>query len=524
MHYPHLRTAADTVAFHAARHPERVALICEGREVTYERLHRESNRSARALLDAGAGPGSRVAYLGKESEDYYEVFFACAKTGAVLVPINWRLTAPEVEHILRDSGAGLLFVEREYADAADRISGELPARPTLVALDGPEERGAGFRAWKAGQPEDDLDTHTATPDDPIAQIYTSGTTGLPKGVVLAHRSFFAIRDLLAEHGLDWIDWRPDDVSLISIPGFHVAGIWWAMQAFNAGVTSVAMRMFAAHDAVRLIREHGVTTTCAVPAMLQMMLSEAGVGPADFASLRKVTYGGSPISETLMLQCVEVFRCEVGQLYGLTESGNTALCLPPADHVPGSTRLRSAGRPYPGVEVMIAGEGGAALGPGEIGEICLRTPAVMVGYWGMKEATDETLADGWLHTGDAGYVDEDGYVYVCDRIKDTVIVAGENVYPAEVENALCTHPAVAEAAVIGVPDERWGEAVRAFVVLRPGRAAKPRELKLHLQGLIADYKSPSGYEFIDHVPRNPSGKILRRELRERFWAGHDRQVN
>ncbi|HEY9370009.1 fatty acid--CoA ligase [Streptomyces sp.] len=523
MHYPNLRTAADTVTFHAAHHADRVALVCEGREVTYAALHRESNRTARALLAAGIERGSRVAYLGKESEDYYEVFFACAKTGAVLVPINWRLTAAEVEHILRDSGAELLFVEREYADAVDRIRAELPARPTVVGLDGGEERGSGLRAWKAGQPDDDLDV-SAGPDDPIAQIYTSGTTGLPKGVVLAHRSFFAIRDLIAEHGLDWIDWHPGDVSLISIPGFHVAGIWWAMQAFNAGVTSVAMRMFAAHDAVRLIREHGVTTTCAVPAMLQMMLSEPGVGRDDFASLRKVTYGGSPISETLMLQCVEVLGCQVGQLYGLTESGNTALVLPPADHLPGSSRLRSAGRPWPGVEVMIAADDGAALPPGEIGEICLKTPAVMVEYWGMKEATDQTLAGGWLHSGDAGYVDEDGYVYVCDRIKDTVIVAGENVYPAEVENALCTHPAVAEAAVIGVPDERWGEAVRAFVVLRPGAAAKPRELKLHLQGRIADFKSPAGYEFIERVPRNPSGKILRRELRERFWSGRDRQVN
>ncbi|WP_338778158.1 fatty acid--CoA ligase [Streptomyces sp. DG1A-41] len=523
MHYPNLRTAADTVSFHATHHPRRTALSCEGRNVTYEQLHRESNRTARALLAAGVGRGSRVAYLGKESEYYYEIFFACAKTGAVLVPVNWRLTPAEVEHILRDSGAELLFVEREYADTTARIRAELPARPTIVGLDGCDDRGSSFREWKAGEPDRDLEVDAA-PDDPVTQIYTSGTTGLPKGVVLAHRSFFAIRDLLVEHGLDWIDWYPGDVSLISIPGFHVAGIWWAMQAFNAGVTSVSMRMFAPHDAVRLIREHGVTTTCAVPAMLQMMLSEPGVGPADFASLRKVTYGGSPISETLMLQCMEVLGCELGQLYGLTESGNTALCLPPSEHRPGSPRLRAAGRPYPGVEVQVTGEDGSVLASGAIGEICLRTPAVMVEYWGMKEATEETLADGWLHTGDAGYLDEDGYVYVCDRLKDTVIVAGENVYPAEVENALCTHPAVAEAAVIGVPDERWGETVHAFVALRPGMSVSPRELKLHLQGRLADFKSPSGYEFIERVPRNPSGKILRRELRKDFWADRDRQVN
>ncbi|MEU2622634.1 fatty acid--CoA ligase [Streptomyces sp. NPDC007157] len=523
MHYPNLRTAVDTVAFHAARRPQQVALVCEGREVTYERLHRDSNRSARALAAAGIGRGSRVAYLGKESEHYYEIFFACAKTGAVLVPVNWRLTPGEVDHILGDSEAELIFAEREYTDAAERSRARLPSRPTVVGVDGCQGSGLGFQEWRAEFPQDDLAVEAA-PDDPVVQLYTSGTTGLPKGVVLAHRSFFAIGDLLAEHGLDWIDWHPEDVSLISIPGFHVAGIWWAMQGFNAGVKSVAMRMFSAHDAVRLVRELGVTTTLAVPAMLQMMLAEPGVGPQDFVSLRKVTYGGSPISETLLLRCIETLRCDLAQLYGLTESGNTALCLPPADHVPGSPRLRAAGRPYPGVEVAVTGDDGTVLAAGEVGEIRLRTPAVMLEYWGLKEATAESLVDGWLRTGDAGYLDQDGYVHICDRIKDTVIVAGENVYPAEVENALCGHPAVAEAAVIGVPDERWGEAVRAFVVLGPGTTVKPRELKLFLRDHIADFKSPSGYEFIERVPRNPSGKILRRELRERFWAGRERRVN
>ncbi|MFY1587128.1 fatty acid--CoA ligase [Micromonospora sp. WMMD734] len=523
MHYPNLKTVVDTATFHAERHPDRVAIECEGREVTFAQLHRGSNRSARAILAAGVTPGSRVGYLGKESEYYYEIVFACAKSGAVLVPINWRLTPTEIEHILRDSGTELLFTEREFRATALDLQREQNQLRLVVDMDGEGELGAGFRAWTAEHSADDLDT-SVQPEDPIVQLYTSGTTGLPKGVVLPHRSFFRINDLLVENDLDWLDWRSDDKSLIGIPGFHVAGLWWALQALNAGVTSVAMRRFLSTEAATLIRESGITTTLVVPAMLQMILAEPRVGSDDFASLRKVAYGGSPISESLLRQSLDAMGCEFVQLYGLTETGNCAVCLPAAEHVPGSPRMRAAGRPMPGVDLRVVDADGVEVPQGEVGEVWLRTPAIMIEYWGLKEATDEVFVDGWFRTGDAGYLDQDGYLYISDRIKDTIIVAGENVYPAEVENALCKHPAVAEAAVIGVPDERWGEAVRAFVVLRPGQQATPRELMLSLKGLISDFKIPAQYDIIDKVPRNPSGKILRRILRDQFWAHVDRNVN
>ncbi|SDC79576.1 fatty acid--CoA ligase [Actinokineospora iranica] len=523
MHYPSLRTAADTIALHAAERGEQLAIICEGRQVSYGELGRRGNRIARALLAAGIAAGTRIAYLGKESEHYYAIFFACAKIGAVLVPINFRLAPEEVDHILRDSGAELLFCEREFHPTAVAGASELDSLRLVVDLDGDGERGDGLADWIAPYPDDDL-VVTAEPGDPIVQIYTSGTTGLPKGVVIAHRSFFAIRDLLAEHGLPWLDWFPDDRSLISIPGFHIAGIWWAMQSFNAGVPIVAMRMFDPGEAVRLIRELRVTTTLAVPAMLQMMVQETAATPADFASLRMVNYGGSPISETLLLRCQEVLGCALVQMYGLTESGNAAICLPPEDHVPGSPRMRAAGKPYPGVEVKVVDTAGNPVPNGQVGEICVRTPAVMLEYWGMPEATERTLVDGWLHTGDAGHLDEDGYVFISDRIKDVIIVAGENVYPAEVENALTKHPAVAEAAVIGVPEERWGEAVLAFVVPSPDAQATKRELMLFLRTLIGEFKVPTRYEFVEAIPRNPSGKILRRVLREQYWSHLDRKVN
>ncbi|MEU9884248.1 long-chain-fatty-acid--CoA ligase [Sphaerisporangium sp. NPDC051011] len=516
LYHPELHDVAAVTAFHAARRPDVPAIICAGRELTYAELHRESNQVAHAVQAAGLPPGARVAYLGQESIHYYEVLFGCAKSGTVLVPINFRLAADEVQHILRDSGSRLLFVDQDLRAVADKAS---PSADLAVVGADPED----FAAWKAPHPGSDL-APDAGPETPIVQLYTSGTTGLPKGVVLAQRSLFAIRDALASEGLDWIDWRAGDRSLIGIPGFHVGGVWWAMQGFSAGVTNVAMPRFESAGAVRLVRELGVTTACVVPSMLRLMLVEPGADHETFASVRKIVYGGSPISESLLERALPVFDCDFAQIYGLTETGNTAVCLPPADHVPGSPRLRAAGRPYPGVAIKIIDDAGAELPAGEIGEVCLRTPARMLEYWGLPEATAATLVDGWIHTGDAGYLDSDGYVYICDRLKDMIIVGGENIYPTEIENVLAKHPAVADVAVIGVPDDRFGEAVHAFVALRSGEAARPRDLMVFCRDRIASFKIPSRFEFVDRVPRNPSGKILRRELRDRFWATRDRRVN
>lgn len=509
---PNEQTLQARSARHARQRPDHVAIICEDREVTYADLHRGSNQTAHALLAEGLARGARVAYLGQESESYYELALACAKAGTVLVPINWRLTSREVDHVLRDSSAELLFVERAFRAVAERLRPTLPGLTKVIEMDTQDSPADGFLNWRAGHCDDDPDPGTGT-EDAVVQMYTSGTTGLPKGVVLAHRTFFAYIDSIAGAEADLIDWQPADRSLVGFPGLHSGGMGWFLAGFTVGLTNVIMRMFVAEEAARLIEQHEITITFMAPAMMQMMLAERWVTKQTFRSLRKVTYGGSPISPALLRRCIEGLGCGLAQMYASAESGSVVTCLGPSEHVPGNPKLDCAGRPCPGNQVKIVGDAGQSLPPGEIGTILVSTPTLFVEYWHRPDATRECLADGWLRMPDAGYLDEDGYLHVCDRIDDTIIVAGQNIYPAEVEKALTEHPAVADAAVIGIADDRWGEAVKAIVVLRPGEQASGRDLSLFLRGRVADFKIPTAYDFTDGLPRNPTGKILRRTLRE-----------
>lgn len=534
----------DVPAFHAARRPDAVALRFGEQATTWRELQRRADRVAVGLAAAGCAPGARVAFLGKDDERAYEVVFGSARAGTVLMGINWRLTPPEVAFILEDGEAEVVFVHPEQLEVLRGLVADLPRVHTVVVMargssPGDTSLGTGMAggetdddgiAWRvydvwreAAHP--DAPRHDATPEDVVVQMYTSGTTGHPKGVMLAHRSFFAVVRSMREAGEAWIGFGPDDVNLCALPTFHIGGLWWALTAANAGACNVIMDVFTGSGLLDAVRRWRVTKTCIVPAMMQVVLSEPDCAATDFTSLDHVVYGGSPIPATLLARAMETFGARFAQIYGLTETGNTAVCLWPDDHLdPDGARLLAAGRPYPCVQLKVIDDHGAELPPRAVGEICIRSAANMVGYWKREEATQQTLRDGWLHTGDAGFLDEDGYVYVHDRVKDMIIYAGENVYPAEIESVLCAHEDVAEAAVIGVPDERWGELVKALVVRRPGAQVSGRQLIAHCRPSLASFKVPKSVDFVEALPRTPSGKIQKAKLRAPYWEGRERQVN
>jgi acyl-CoA synthetase (AMP-forming)/AMP-acid ligase II len=516
-----IQTLVDLCFVQAQRYPEANALIFQGQALTYQQLQVKSDYIAAALLKQGIKAGARVGFWAKDSLKSYEVLFACAKIGAVLVPINWRLTTTEIEYILNDAEVESLFVGAQFFQTVTAIHSKLENIKTIVAL---ESSMQGWLTYEAllQHNSDDLEI-SVQPEDVAVQMYTSGTTGHPKGVELAHYSFFAIAKEFVQQGKDWIGWNNQDKSLLTLPLFHIGGLWWAIRGLVAGAETIVLETFVPVDALIAIATHGITKTCVVPAMIQAMLLEPNCRTTDFRTLNTIVYGGSPIAETLLTQAITTFECDFVQIYGMTETGNCAVTLTADDHTD-SHRLKAAGRPFPGVEIAVMNSRHEKLSVGEIGEICIKSPANMLGYWKLPEATAKTLVEGWIHTGDAGYLDQEGYVYICDRIKDMICYASENVYPAEVENVLYQHPAIAEVAIIGVPDPKWGESVKALVVLKPEMTATAMDIIKFGRGKLANFKLPRTVEFIESLPRTPSGKVQKGKLRQPYWQGYERQVN
>ena len=516
----------DVIRFQAQERGDQVAFTFEGDELTYGQLHLNSNRAANGLIALGVKPGDRVAYMGKNSHIYFEILAGVAKVGAVMTPINWRLAPPEVSYIVNDCQARILFIGPEFTELMRQIKPSLIHVETIFGSEAADGDIPDYRTWRDGFADTDANIPCAADDDAI-QLYTSGTTGHPKGAIMTHGSILTSRTPEEEAALqDWQRSEPGEASLLAMPCFHVSGTGFGITIMNGGTQAIVVREYDPAQALDFIEQFGIAKIFMVPAAIQIMLNHPRVQEIDFSRLKYIMYGASPIPLDLMKRSIEVFGCGFIQMYGMTETSGTIVALNPEDHDPaGNERMRSVGKPLLGVEVKVIDEAGNEVPPRTVGEIATRSPKNMKGYWNMPEASAATIdKDGWLRTGDAGYFDEDGYLYIHDRVKDMIISGGENVYPAEVENAVYSHPQVADVAVIGVPDEKWGEAVKACVVLKVGAAVSEADIIAHARKNIAGYKCPKSVDFIAALPRNPSGKILRRELRAPYWVGRDRAIN
>jgi len=521
-----METLGDVPRHHARVRPDEIAMVFEGRETTYGALDRHTNQVANALIAAGVKSGECISYLGKNADRYFELTLGAMKMGAVMAPIGWRLSAPEVAYIVDDAQARFLFVGPDCTALARDAAGQSETKPALIAMEAGEPDMQSYAAWRDAQPAREPGVAVAR-DATALLLYTSGTTGRPKGVMLSSANLLKSRRSLSQAAMGWNEWQAGETNLVAMPAAHIGGTGWGLVGLINGVRNIVTREFNPLEVLQMIERERIAKMFMVPAALQFVIRMPQAREIDYSSLKHILYGASPMPVDLLRECMDVFGCQFCQQYGMTETTGTIVYLPPQDHDPkGNKRMASAGLPMPGVEICILADNGSQLGPNETGEIATRSAANMKGYWRKPDATASTVdGDGWLRTGDAGYLDEDGYLYIQDRIKDMICSGAENVYPAEVENAIHGHPHVAEVAVIGVPDEKWGEAVKAIVVAKPGVAPDAADIIAFAKTRIAHFKAPKSVDFRDMpLPRSASGKILRRELREPFWAGRERRVN
>ena len=509
-------TLDDIVRRNGLRFPEKPALVCNGAGLTWAELDRRVDKLGNAFLDAGLRRGDRVAVLLANCSEYFEIYFACARTGLVAVPVNYRLLGHELAQIIGHAEPPLLIIGAEYAGQA-RAMRDLPQLRWCIS----DEDERGFQNYRSILDAAASTAVSTAGNDTFAIFYTSGTTGLPKGALVSHENLEmnGYNQIIADRS------RPADINLIATPIYHMGAVFMAVTYMMLGCTHHILRKFEPGAWLGLLEQSRASVALLVPTMINAVLNAPDLEKHDLSSLRLVFYGGGPMPVSVLERAIDRLGCGFTQGYGLTETLE-ATFLVSEDHVVNGTdtqtrRLASAGREAVGAQVRIIDEAGNELPAGETGEILINSRSVIAGYWNNPDETADVIKDGWFHTGDLGYLDDERYLFVVDRKKDMVVSGGVNIYSKEIESVLYRHPAVLEAAVIGLPDEEWGEMVTAVISTRTGRDVTGQELIDYCSESLAGYKKPKKVLFLDELPKNPSGKILKRVLRENL-AGIGKQ--
>lgn len=515
----------DYLDYYARNNPD-FGCVRQGEQAySFAQMLELSNRTANGLRELGVAHGQRIAVLGENSPNHYMMFLAAARIGAVAVPLNYRLAPAELAFVINDAEVKVLLVLDGMQECVVALREHLKDDVVVLSEGMPDSQD--WQTWLQQQSVDSIasDDANVQPNDAVLQLYTSGTTGNPKGVVLSHFNLLSL--VISNSVATPVRSNAGESSIICAPLFHIGGAGSVIMGLFSGQEALLHKAFDPMPLLHDLENYPVSQIFMVPAMIGALLQVPDIKQRDFSQLRAIFYGASPISESLLRSALEVFQCDFVQMYGMTETTGTVVNLSARDHkLALDSRpelLRAAGRPSLGVQAKIVDPDGQQLPAGEVGELLIKADTNMLSYHNLPEATAETLTDGWVHTGDAGYIDEQGYIFLKDRIKDMVVSGAENIYPVEVENAIAKHPSVIDVAVIGIPDDKFGEALLAFVVLKAGAELSCEEMIEFCRDKIAGYKIPRQLEQIDELPRNATGKVLKKTLRAPFWQDLGRDI-